>query len=220
VLEAGEVFAEIEPSGRGFELRAPAASARVHGTRFGVRAPDTVYVVEGSAEVASGSARLRLGADQASVGPRLATLSAADHLQWLARHERPALRLSLDPGAHGVITPGAPLRWTLRVESDALAPVFLGRPRDLSLQVALLCGGALAPLDAASLRLIQAAPSADGLVRCDSAHPVVLECAVEPGLFREKGPAVVRAILSSGLNGPDPVWVGTVRSAPVTVEVR
>ncbi len=220
VLEAGEVFADIEPSGRGFEIRSAGAVARVHGTRFGVRAPETVYVVEGAVEVRSGAAVLKLGPRQVSVGARLAELSIEDHLQWLARHERPALRLVLDPREQTAVTPGAPLRWTLRLESDALAPLILGRPRDLSQYFSLLVNGAVAPIDAARVRFLSAAPAANGLVRCDSAHPVLLECAVDPGLFREKGSVAVRAVFTSGVHDREEVWVGTVRSPPVTVEVR
>src|SRR5262245_4002833 len=45
VLESGDVFAEIIPSGRGFEIRSGESTVRVRGTKFGVTAPSTVYVV-------------------------------------------------------------------------------------------------------------------------------------------------------------------------------
>jgi len=53
VLESGDVFAEIIPSGRGFEIRSGESTVRVKGTKFGVTAPSTVYVVEGAVEVSS-----------------------------------------------------------------------------------------------------------------------------------------------------------------------
>ena len=58
-----------------------------------------------------------------------------------------------------------------------------------------------------------------GLVRLDVSHPCVLECAVDPGLFTEKGRFQVRAVYTSGAQSPEAAWVGTVRSPPVTVEV-
>src|SRR6185436_4615691 len=60
VLEAGEVFAEITPSGKGFEIRSGESVVRVKGTKFGVTAPSTVYVVEGSVEVSGPRGRLSL----------------------------------------------------------------------------------------------------------------------------------------------------------------
>jgi ferric-dicitrate binding protein FerR (iron transport regulator) len=213
VLEAGEVFAEIEPSGRGFELRSSGAAARVHGTRFGVRAPETVYVVEGSVEVRSAGAVL-------TVGARMVDLSAEDHLQWLARHEHAPLRLVLDPGAHARVTAGAPLRWTLRLESDALVPVLLGGPRELSQYFSLIVDGHVVPLDASGVRLVEAAPADGGLLRCDAAHPVTVECAVDPALFRSRGRVAVRGVFTSGVHDLDRVWVGTIRSPSVNVEVE
>jgi hypothetical protein len=216
-LEAGEVFAEVS---RGFEIRAPGASARVRGTRFGVRAPDTVYVVDGAVDVVAAGGSLRLGPRQACVGPRLVEISLEDRLAWLARHERDGLRLVLDPGERAVVTPGAPLRWTLRLESSALAPVYLGRPADLSQRFSLLIGASSAPLDASRISLRAAAPLVGGLVRLDAGHPVVLEGAVDPALFRERGGVSVRAVFHAPADDEDRVWTGTLRSAPVFVEVR
>src|SRR5579885_2747995 len=97
VLESGDVFAEIRPSGKGFEIRSGESTVQVWGTKFGVTAPSTVYVVEGSVEVRSPRGVVKLGARQASVDARLVELGAADYLRWLAAYERPALRLKLDP---------------------------------------------------------------------------------------------------------------------------
>ena len=217
-LEAGSLFADILPSGRGFEVRAAGAVARVHGTRFGVTAPGTVYVVEGAVEVVADGRRIALGARQASVGARLVALD--DHLLWLAEHERPAVRLRLDPRDRTTVTPGAPFKWHLILESDALAPLRLGRPRDLSQFLSLDIDGTLVPLDPNAAVLADSAVGPRGHVRLDLAHPCVLEVSVDPALFREKGPARVRAVYMSGAHAPEGVWVGTVRSEPVIVEVR
>ncbi|HEV3028094.1 MAG TPA: FecR family protein, partial [Planctomycetota bacterium] len=87
VLESGDVFADIIPSGKGFEIRSGDSTVRVQGTRFGVTAPSTVYVVEGAVEVSSPRGKLHLGPRQVSVDSRLVDLGAEDHLRWLAQYE-------------------------------------------------------------------------------------------------------------------------------------
>jgi len=213
-LESGRLFAEILPSGRGFEVRASGTVAKVHGTKFGVDAPGTVCVVEGLVRVGA----LDVGPRQAAVNGRLTELD--EHLVWLAAHERPSLRLTLDPGDQTKITPGAPLKWRLVLETDALAPLFLGKPRDLSQTLALSIDDVLVPIDPAAVRVAEGAAATSGKVRIDLARRCVLECAVDPNLFREKGPARVRAVLTSGAHAPDGAWVGTVRSEAIQVEVR
>ncbi len=219
LLESGEVFAEIAPSGLGFEIRTGDTAARVRGTRFGVRAPSTVYVMEGRVEVRSPRGRLDLGPNQVAVGDAFAQVSAEDYLRWLAEHERPAVRLTLDPREQTVVTPGAPLRWRLVLETDALAPLYLPDPRDASQFLVLDINGHSASLDPSRAEL-KAARAPNGLARLDVSHPCVIECAVDPVLFREKGRAAVRAIFTSGQNAPEKAWVGIVKSDPIVVEVR
>lgn len=219
VLDSGEVFAEVAASGRGFEIRTGETSARVRGTRFGVSAPSTVYVMEGKVEVVSPRGRIELGPNQVAVGTAFVRVSAEVYLRWLAEHERPAVRLALDPRDQTVVTPGAPLRWQLILETDAVAPLYLADPRDPSQFLALEINGHSASLDPNRVEL-RAARASNGLARLDVSHRCVIECAVDPGLFREKGRAAVRAILTSGQNAPERSWVGIVRSDPVIVEVR
>ncbi len=208
LLESGEVFAEIT---RGFEIRAGDTVARVRGTRFGMAAPSTVYVLEGSVDVSSPRGNVRLGSDQVAVDARLVEVTAADRLRWLAPYERPSIRLTLDPQDRTTITPGAPLRWRFILETDALAPHTLADPGDPSQFLSLNIDGALASLDLSR---------AGGRARLDVAHPCVIVCPVDPALFREKGRAKVRAVFTSGANAPPPAWVGIVQSEPVDVEVR
>src|SRR5579862_7417930 len=148
VLESGDVFAQIQPSGRGFELLSGESIVRVKGTKFGVSAPSTVYVVEGAVEVSSPRGQLHLGPRQASVESRLVELGAEDHLRWLAQYERPAVRLKLDPRDLTTVTPGAPLKWNLILETDALAPLTLGKPRDVFQYFSLIVNNVARPLDA------------------------------------------------------------------------
>ncbi len=221
LLESGELFAEIDPSGKGFEIRTAQTSARVRGTRFGVTAPATIYVVEGRVEVTpSQGGTLTLGPRQAAVGPRLAEISAEDHLRWLAQHERPTVRLTLDPLDRTTITPGAPLKWNLILETDALAPLYLGDPRDISQFLTLAIDGAVVPLDASSVSVGKGTSVPNGLLRLDVSHPCVIECAVDPALFRQKGRAAVRAFFTSGANAPEGAWWGAAKSNAITVEVR
>lgn len=220
VLESGEIFAEITPSGRGFEIRSGESTVRVKGTRFGVTAPSTVYVVEGAVEVTSPRGRLSLGAQQAAVESRLVEIGAEDHLRWLAQYERPSVRLTLDPRDQTTITPGAPLKWHLILETDALAPLTLGKPRDVSQFFSLIVDGVARPLDAARVTVKDARSGPNGVVRLNVTHPCILECAVDPGLFPEKGRVSVRAGFTSGNPAAENLWEGALRSQPVTVEVR
>jgi len=220
VLESGDVFAEIRPSGKGFEIRSGESTVRVKGTKFGVSAPSTVYVVEGAVEVSSPRGQLHLGPRQASVESRLVELGAEDHLRWLAQYERPAVRLKLDPQDLTTITPGAPLKWNLILETDALAPLTLGKPRDVSQYFSLIVNNVARPLDATRITIKDARSGPAGSIRLDVAHPCVLECAVDPGLFHEKGRAWVSVVFTTGGPGVETSWEGSARSQSVAVEVR
>jgi hypothetical protein len=217
ILESGELFAEITPSGRGFEIRTGDLRAQVHGTRFGVHAPETVYVVEGRVEVASPRGRLELGPNQAAVGYALVEGTPEQYLQWLQRYERPVVRLKLDPGAATRLSPDARPTWNLILETDALAPLSLGDLRDVSQFLSLTINGIPVSLDP-SRAAVRAAPRPNGLVRLDSSHPVIIECAVDASLF-PRGRSTVRAVFTSGSNAPEQAWKGIVQSEPVTVEV-
>ena len=220
ILELGEVFAEIIPSGKGFQIRSGESTVQVKGTKFGVTAPSTVYVVEGAVEVTGPRGHLSLGPLQAAVGSKLVEIGADDHLRWLAQYERPAVRLKLDPQDKTTITPGAPLKWNLILETDALAPLILGKPRDVSQYFALIVEGSSRPLDVGRVAVKDARTGANGLVRLDVTHPCILECAVDPSLFPEKGRVNVRAVFTSGNPASDTLWEGSVRSQSITVEVR
>jgi hypothetical protein len=220
VLESGDVFAEIIPSGKGFEILSGDSVVRVKGTKFGVSAPATVYVVEGSVEVSGPRGQLRLGARQASVDSRLVELGAEEHLRWLAQYERPALRLKLDPQDRTTVTPGAPLKWNLILETDSLAPLTLGKPRDVSQFFSLIVNNVGRPLDATRVTVKEARSGPAGVIRLDVAHPCVLECAVDPGLFHEKGKAWVSVEFTTGGAGGDAAWEGSARSQTIPVEVR
>ncbi len=224
VLESGEVFADIAPSGRGFELRSGDASIRVRGTRFGVTSPSTVYVVEGRVRVTTRTEEFDLGPNQAAVRTHAATrfveLGSGDYFQWLARHERPAVRLRLDPRDQTTITPGSPLKWHLTLETDSPVPLYLADLRAVSQYLSLDIDGTAVPLDPAGAVVKQASSGPNNLLRLDVTHPCVIECSVDPGLFRQKGRAAVRAYFVSGPGMPDRAWVGIAKSDLVHVEVR
>jgi hypothetical protein len=220
ILESGQLFADVLPSGKGFQVKSPGTTVTVHGTRFGVATPATVYVVEGRVEVHSSAGRTDLGPGQVAVGGRFLASGAEDHLRWLAQNEPPSVRLTLDPRNQTTITPGSPFRWHLILETESLAPVYLGAPRDISQYLYLRVNEASVSLDPSGISILRASSAPNGLVRCDVSHPCVLECAIDPGLFREKGPATVSAMFTSGTNAPEKAWVGIVKSEPVRVEVR
>lgn len=220
LLESGEVFAEIRPSGKGFEMRSGESLVRVKGTKFGVTAPSTIYVVEGAVEVTSPRGRINLGPKQVSVDSRLVELGLEDHLRWLASFERPSVRLKLDPLDRTIITPGSPLRWNLILETDAIAPFTLGKPRDVSQFFSLIVDGIARPLDGSRVTVKEARTGANGLVRLDVNHGCILEIAVDPGLFHEKGRVNVRAMFASGNPAGDGLWEGIVHSQTITVEIK
>jgi hypothetical protein len=186
-----------------------------------VAAPETIYVVEGRVEVTPlQGGTLTLGPRQGAVGPRLAEISAEDHLRWLSRHERASVRLTLDPLERTLITPGAPLKWNLVLETDAAAPLYLGDPRDISQFLSLSIDGTVVPLDASRVCVLKGTAAANGLLRLDVSHPLIIECAIDPALFRQKGRSGVRAFFTSGANAPENAWWGVAKSDAITVEVR
>ena len=209
----------------GSEVGAALADKRdEHGHRLvvrnGYRQAQEVLTIAGAVEVTTPRGRLSLGPRQAAVESRLVEIGAEDHLRWLAQYERPAVRLKLDPRDQTTITPGAPLKWNLILETDALAPLTLGKPRDVSQFFSLIVDGVARPLDAGQVTVRDAQAGPNGLVRLNVTHPCILECAVDPSLFPEKGRVSVRAVFTSGNPAADTLWEGTVRSQPITVEVR
>jgi len=108
----------------------------------------------------------------------------------------------------------------LILETDALAPLHLGKPRDISQFFTLIVDGAARPLDASRVTVREARSGAAGDIRLDVAHPCVLECAVDPGLFHEKGQVRVSIVFTSGNPVAESAWEGSARSQSVTVEVR
>lgn len=220
VLESGDLFADILPSGKGFSVVSGETTVSVQGTRFGVTAPSTVYVVEGRVSIRSPQGRFELSPRQVAVGPKLMNVEPGDYLHWLVRHERPEVRLRLDPRERTTITPGSPLKWHLILETDSVAPLYLGTLRDVSQLFSLLVDGMPISLDPNSTRALEATPASNGLLRLDVSHPYVLECSVDPGLFSRKGRVEVRARFVSGDHAPDKAWKGFLESEKITVEVK
>ena len=124
-----------------------------------------VYVLEGRVHVKPPQGQIELSSRQVAINSTLVKADVFDYLGWMDQHEEPTLKLALDAGGQRTVTPGAPLKWTLTLESDSDTPVWLGAPRDVSQLFSLLINGqpaALAP-DSAVFRLATRGPG--GLIR-------------------------------------------------------
>ncbi len=191
-LDSGNLFAQIIPSGKGFEVKSGDATVTVHGTRFGVRAPalrsatdmreaGTVYVLEGNVSVESKSGSQTLTARQmATVGGPAKSLDD-ESLRWIAHYESPTIVMNID--SHDkTITRGGPANFRLSFRSTSPAPVLLENLRDLPGRIVLKVTDPagkeyLANLDGC-VSPVHARPGPNGTVRVDVSSDVVLDCRV------------------------------------------
>ena len=224
-LETGNVFAEIIPSGKGFEIRTNGTTVTVHGTRFGVKAgaTPTIYVLEGNVAVDSKAGALQLTARQmATVGGPAKSLDD-ESLRWIAQNENPTLAMRLS-NLPMTMTRGGPLTFRLSFESASPAPVLLETLRDLPARLVLNITDPagkkyLANLDGRDVSAVQARPAPDGRVRVDVSSAVILDCRVT---LKEGFEQLGRYTLSISYEGSrTPTAPGTVQpSDPFTIEVR
>ncbi len=118
VLLRGEVFAEIYPSGKGFEIVSGQARAVVLGTRFGVQAEKSVYVFEGRVDVVGPKGEIQLHSGEvADLSPTVLAqgLSAID-LDWV---QSPRVSLTLQRVGKGVVSRDSSLIWSVTFSSSA-----------------------------------------------------------------------------------------------------
>lgn len=190
-LDAGNVFAEIIPGGKGFEVASGGATVTVHGTRFGVRAGSTptVYVLEGTVSVNSKSGTQTLTERQmAAVGGPAESLDDKS-LRWIAQYESPTVTMNVD-SCDRTITRGGPATFRLSFRTTCPAPVLLENlkdlPRHLVLKVTDPAGKEyLANLDGC-VSPVHARPGPNGTTLVDVSSDIVLDCRVtlEGGLDR------------------------------------
>lgn len=220
-LHSGELFADIEPGGRGFEVEGPDATARVHGTKFGMRTGQTtlLYVIKGRVELTTPAGSVEVTGEQSAVAspkPAIAeTTGASRHAEWIAAYESPALWIEAKPGRQ---------TWTVTLSTNSPAPLFLRDLRDAAGHLyAVIQHEKSEPyvvrLEAEALRVDQALPGPNGLLRLDVTHSCMFSATLEPGLFRH-GPG--RYHVSIGyMSMPDAerrsLWSGRAESLPVEV---
>ncbi|MBI2932557.1 MAG: FecR domain-containing protein [Planctomycetes bacterium] len=209
----GEIFAEVT---RGFVVESPDATVTVHGTRFGVRAPQgpsTIYVVEGEVEVASSLGKLRLQSGKmATVGEASAALDE-DDLQWMAPHEHIMLTLEIPKR---VVGQGDSPTWRIAFQTASAAPLPLEGIQDLRQKLYLKVIDPnrkeyVAPLDAGIVP-VEARPTANGLTRLDVMTPCLLTYRVKPALFPSAGRYAVTLVYQGRQ--------GVLQSDPLSLEVH
>lgn len=223
VLQGGEVFAEIQPGGRGFVVEVSGASATVHGTRFGVRMSDRplLYVIEGRVELSGAAGRIEVGAEQTAVAapkPEIVEReNASRHAGWIAAYERPNLWIEAKAGSPS---------WTVTLQTHSPVPVYLRSFRDeaahLYARIEPPSGRAVnVPVGGDSIRVLRGSQGPDGLLRLDVSSSCEVAVTLDPGLFRE-GPGTYRVSIGC-FSPPDPdhrsLWSGVSESLPVPVEV-
>jgi len=118
VLIRGEVFAEIDPTGKGFEIVSGETRVVVQGTRFGVEAGKAVYVLEGKVDVAGpeGSVLLESGG-VANMAPVSLSggLSQID-LDWIQSSQ---LSVVLTREGNELVSRGEMTSWKVTLSSPA-----------------------------------------------------------------------------------------------------
>ncbi len=190
-LLQGELFAEIIPSAKGFEVISGLSTVTVHGTKFGVRHGDSVYVVEGSVSVAGPSGRVLLSSSEmASLLPeRLPSASLEGRWSWVRSMDKPTLALKVTPRSPSVVRAGQPFEIDLVFSADA--PLWVEDPRRSQNLVVVLVktpsGRAysmnLDPSQPRSSRV----DSSNGRMLLDVDKEAVLTFLLEPGFFQDKG---------------------------------
>jgi hypothetical protein len=223
-LQAGNVFAEIMPNGKGFEILSGDTTVTVHGTRFGVvaAAKPTIYVLEGSVSVDSSAGKLQLGSrQQATVGGPVTGLYD-EALRWLSQYESPTIALRVD-SYEKTMSRGSPAAFRLSFRSASPAPVLLETLRDLPGHIVVKVTDPagkeyLATLDGC-VSPIHARPGPNGSLRIDVTSDIVLDCRL---LLKDGFEQPGRYTLTLSYNGTrTPESSGSViPSDPISIEVR
>ncbi|MBI3269879.1 MAG: FecR domain-containing protein [Planctomycetes bacterium] len=233
VLEEGELYAQIRPTGRDFCVESAAGVVRVVGTRFRMRVTPRgtlVTVTEGKV-----SFRNQLGEVWLSAGQRsLATLATApspaagtepadpsDPETRAALYQDPALDLAIQPAPCHVQSPvTARIRLTnpnsalwVHSLSDAASYYLLNvtRPDGTTFQVRM---NAYRPVEQASY------PREKGMVLLRKGQSYDVQCALTD-LFPSAGTYTLSASYASSNAAGDRLeaWRGVLTTAPVRVEV-
>lgn len=204
-LLEGELFAEVN---RGFEVQTGDTTVTVQGTKFGVKANQAVYVLEGRVLVRGPQGQISLSDNEASdLRPeRIRHETVQAYLRWLQSMESPTLTLKLRSKS-AKVEPGKPIELELVFTSDA--PILLDNLRSYDNLLLLLVDGKF------SVNLDPTRLSTNGDLLLDVHKEVVLTYRVEPGIFQEPGRHAVSAVFILR-----DLRLQSVESEPITIEVR
>ncbi len=114
VLNRGEVLAEV---GKGFEIQHRNTRVIVEGTRFGVKAGEAVYVLEGEVRVVGAGGEIELNSGEAAtlLPGRISGGVAQIDLGWIPL---PGLAITLEKDAGAGLRRGEEITWTVSFSSS------------------------------------------------------------------------------------------------------
>ncbi len=118
ILIRGAVFAEIDPTGKGFEIVSGQTRAVVQGTRFGVEAGKSVYVLEGKVDVVGpeGSVLLESGGVANMTPVSLSGGLSQIDLDWIQSSQ---LSIVLTREGNEIVSRGEKSSWRVTLSSPA-----------------------------------------------------------------------------------------------------
>ena len=224
-LEKGELVADITPGGKGFEISAPQAHAKVLGTLFRVCATDdrtALTVARGTVKFSNsaGSVDVMAGFQSAAVtgkSPAAPLELASDAADWdLFRSVAPGPRVELTVEATST---GKPVPFQITLKSDAPTVVEAGVTERTYIILTLESpSGArrLVRLAAGELSATSDGQVLHGLASIDREMRLVLKGELR-GLDAE-GTWHVSALFASG--GREDSWAGYAESQTVAIEVK
>ncbi|MEK7467285.1 MAG: FecR family protein [Planctomycetota bacterium] len=224
-LEKGELIADINPGGKGFEISAPQASAIVLGTLFRVSAAGertSLTVARGSVRFSnsSGAVDVKAGYQSAALAgksPAAPLELAADAADWdLFRSVAPAPRVELSIEA---ATAGKPVHFQITLSSDAPTDIEAGVTERTYVILTLedpTGARRLVRLAAGDLTASCDGQVVNGLASIDREKRLVLKGELR-GLAAD-GTWRVSALFASG--GREDSWAGYSESQTMAIEVK
>jgi hypothetical protein len=224
VLEQGEVLADVEPGGRGFEIATPVATAHVTGTLFRVLADESraaLTVARGSVEFSNNLGRrtVKAGCHATAVAgsapqdPVVLDAAAADWDLFQSVAPHPRVALAIEPGTN----PGS-LRFTVSLSAELPTKVdSLLSDRAYLILTLTDPGGAVVTrrLSAADVRTQLAGKAARGVVEIEPGRTLSFTATLAD-LKAAPGRWTASAHFASA--GESEAWAGFAESDPVSFQ--